>query len=89
MLPVELLVGGYTVWKTEKLTVTLPLGFELLEERHGGGAMVGCRSAQQFSRPPDGGGRFGFGPIFGLGARDGYPAQSNMSAGGVVVQARR
>ena len=62
------------MWRTEKLTVTLMLGFELLKERHGGGAMVGCRSAQQFSRPPDGGGRFGFGPIFGLGARDGYPA---------------
>ena len=77
------------MWRTEKLTVTLMLGFELLKERHGGGAMVGCRSAQQLSRPPDGGGRFGFGPIFGLGARDGYPAQSNVSAGGVVVQARR
>ena len=82
-------MGGYTVWRTEKLTVTLMLGFELLKERHGGGAMVGCRLAQQFSRPPDGGGRFGFVPIFSLGARDGYPAQSNMSAGGVVVQARR
>ena len=89
MSPIELLVGGYTVWKTEKLTVTLPLGFELLEERHGGGAKVGCRLAQQLSRPPDGGGCFGFGPIFGLGARDGYPVQSNVSAGGVVVQARR
>ena len=85
----ELLVGGYTVWKREKLTVTLTLGFELLEERHGGGAKVGCRLAQQLSRPPDGGGCFGFGPIFGLGARDSYPAQSNVSAGGVVVRARR
>ena len=85
----ELLVGGYTVWKREKLTVTLTLGFELLEERHGGGAKVGYRLAQQLSRPPDGGGCFGFGPIFGLGARDGYPAQSNVSAGGVVVRARR
>ena len=85
----ELLVGGFTMWKREKLTVTLTLGFELLEERHGGGAMVGCRLAQQISRPLDGGGRFGFGPIFSLGAQDGYPAQSNVSAGGVVVQARR
>ena len=38
----ELLVGGFTVWKREKLTVTLTLGFELSEERHGGGAKVGC-----------------------------------------------
>ena len=82
-------MGGYTVWSTDKLTVMLMLGFELLKKGHGGGAMVGCRLAQQFSRPPDGGGRFGFGPIFGLGGRDGYPAQSNVSAGGVVVQARR
>ena len=31
MSPIELLVGGYTVWKTEKLTVTLTLGFYLLD----------------------------------------------------------
>ena len=76
MSPIELLVSGwlYCVEERERLTVTLTLGFELLEERHGGGAKVGCRLAQQLSRPPDGGGCFGFGPIFGLGARDGYPA---------------
>ena len=56
------------MWRTEKLTVTLMLGFKLLKERHGGGAMVGCRSVQQFSRLPDRGGHFGFRPIFGLGA---------------------
>ena len=69
----------------ERLTVTLTLGFDLLEERHGGGAKVGCLLAQQLRRPPDGQGFFGLGPTFGLAARGSYPAQSNVSAGGLAV----